>query len=45
MSRYTAPVGFALVAVWAAVVFTILASQPHAHARQSTTSVSRMSSK
>ena len=29
MNRYTAPLGFALVAIWAVVVFTILASQPH----------------
>jgi hypothetical protein len=38
VSRYTAPLGFALVAIWAAVVFTILAAQPHkAPAHQNTT--------
>lgn len=43
MSRYTAPLGFTLVAIWAAVVFAILASapqQPVAH-QTTTTHASR----
>jgi hypothetical protein len=45
MKRYTAPLGFALVAIWVAVVFALIAGQPTAGATHHVTTQSNHASR